>query len=315
MLYLSESDVRALLPMKEAIRLMRETFQALGRGEAQNQVRRRLGLAGGATLHSMAGACGRYFGTKVYSTHPAHGAWFLFLLYASETGRPLALFEANCLGQIRTGAVSGLATDLLARPEAQTLGVIGSGFQARSQVEAILAVRPIRCVKVWSRKPEGREAFAADCAQAFPVPVEAAASAEEAVRGSDIVVTATSSKAPVLEAGWVEAQAHVNAIGSNHPQRRELPPELLTRAELIAVDSLEAARTEAGDLLAGLDQWDLVYELGHLVDRPRTPGGISIFKSVGLGVEDVAAAGYIYERAVENWFGNRIPVFHSEAGS
>src|SRR5271163_5086036 len=164
MLYLSEEDVRELLPMPEAIGVMRSAFQALAQGRAINQPRRRLILDTGAMLHSMAGSYENYFGTKIYSTHPRYGAHFLFLLFDAQTGNPLAQMEANHLGQIRTGAAGGYATDLLANPEADSLGVIGSGFQARTQIEAIRAVRPIKTVRVWSRSEEKRRKFADECA-------------------------------------------------------------------------------------------------------------------------------------------------------
>src|ERR1039457_4971858 len=190
MLYLTESDVRQLLPMTDCIRLMRSTFESLRGGTAQNQSRRRLILKTGSVLHSLAGACGDYFGTKFYSTNPKHGAHFLFALYHSNTAEPLALMEANHLGQIRTGAASGYATDLLANPQASVLGVIGSGFQARTQVEAIRAVRPIREVRVWSRTPEKARRFAEEMG------ATASESAEAAVRGADIVATVITSKDP-----------------------------------------------------------------------------------------------------------------------
>src|SRR5438874_4353510 len=160
MLYLTEAEVRQLLPMQEAIRMMRLAFESLAKGEAQNQPRRRLILPTGSVLHSLAGAYGDYFGTKIYSTHPQHGAYFLFVLYDAKTANPLALMEANYLGQIRTGAASGYATDLMANPEARILGIIGSGFQARTQLEAMRTVRPVSEVRVWSRNPEKRRRFA-----------------------------------------------------------------------------------------------------------------------------------------------------------
>src|ERR1700730_4225134 len=163
MLHLTESDVRDLLPLTEAIRMMRLAFEALGASRAQNQPRRRLILSTGSVLHSMAGAFGNYFGTKIYSTNPRFGAHFLFSLYDARTGTPLAWMEANHLGQIRTGAASGYATDLLAHPDAETVGIIGSGFQARTQLEAIRAVRPIKTVRVWSRSEEKRRRFAEEC--------------------------------------------------------------------------------------------------------------------------------------------------------
>src|SRR5258708_535359 len=143
MRYFTETDVREMLPLKEAIRLTRQAFERLASGEAINQPRRRLVLPTRSVLHYMAAGDGKYYGAKIYATNPTHGAHFLFLLYASADARPLAIFEANYLGQIRTGAASALATQLLARSDADTLGIIGSGYQARSQFEGVLAVRPI----------------------------------------------------------------------------------------------------------------------------------------------------------------------------
>src|SRR5437764_14978314 len=163
MLYLAESDVRELLPIEKAIELVETGFRRLATGDALNQPRRRLFLPTGSTLHYMAGSDGSYFGAKIYSTHPKHGAHFVFLLYAAADAKPLAILEANYLGQIRTGAASGYATRLLAREDAATVGVIGSGFQARTQIEAMRAVRPIRRVKVWSRSEEKRLACAREC--------------------------------------------------------------------------------------------------------------------------------------------------------
>ena len=226
-LYLTEADVERLLPMGECIALVRAAFARLARGEAINHPRRRLILPTRSALHYMAGADGGYYGIKVYSTNPGHEAHFRFLLYRAADAALLAILEANSLGQIRTGAASGLATDLLARPDARTLAVIGSGFQARAQVEAMLAVRRFERVRVWSRSAEKRESFAADCARSFGTAVEAAATAEDAVRGADVLVTATSAGAPVVASEWVADGAHVNAMGSNQAKRREIPAELV----------------------------------------------------------------------------------------
>jgi alanine dehydrogenase len=290
MLYLSEEDVRELLPMREAIGRMRDAFQALAQGQAANQPRRRLILDTGATLHSMAGAYKKYFGTKFYSTHPKYGAHFYFVLYDAETARPLAWMEANHLGQIRTGAASGYATDFLSNPKADTLGVIGSGFQARTQVEAIRAVRPIKRVRVWSRNEEKRGKFAEE------VSAEAAGTAEEAVRGAQIVVTATNATEPVIENAWIAPGTMINAMGANRPASRELPSELVCRADLVVVDSLEQAKIESGDLIMA-DCWRNVRELQSL-ERHFDSDQITIFKSLGIGVEDVAAGAFVYERAL-----------------
>jgi len=290
MFYFTESDVQELLPIREAIRLMRLAFEALAQGRAINQPRRRLILESGSVLHSMAGAVGNYFGTKFYSSNPRYGAHFYFFLYDARTAQPLAQMEANYLGQIRTGAASGYATDLLANPQAKTLAIIGSGFQARTQLAAIHAVRPIQNVRVWSRNEEKRRKFAEECS------VTATDSAEEAVRGADIVVTATNSKDPVLESSWIGAGTLVNAMGSNVANRRELPIDLMERAGLVAVDSLEQARIEAGDLILA-ESWKNVVEL-QSVKAHYDPKGVTIFKSIGVGVEDVAAGAFIYERAL-----------------
>ena len=289
MLYLSEEDVRQFLSMREAIGLMRLAFEALAQGRAVNQPRRRLILDTGSMLHSMAGAYGNYFGTKFYSANPKYGAYFYFVLYDAQTAEPLAWMEANHLGQIRTGAASGYATDLLANPEAETLGVIGSGFQARTQVEAIRAVRPIQKVRVWSRNEEKRRRFAEE------VGAEPVATAEEAVRGAQIVVTATNSVEPVIADSWMAPGTMINAMGSNVAKRRELPGELLRRAAVVAVDSLEQAKLESGDLILS-DSWANVEELQNL-SRHFDSGRITIFKSLGIAVEDVAAGAFVYERA------------------
>jgi len=303
-LYLTESDVRRLLPMSECIALVRAAFARLARGEAINHPRRRLILPTRSALHYMAGADGAYYGIKAYSTNPGHEPHFRFLLYRAADAALLAIFEANWLGQIRTGAASGLATDLMARPDVRTLAVIGSGFQARAQVEAMLAVRRFQRVRVWSRSAEKREAFASDCARSFSVAVEAATAAEDAVRGADVLVTATSAGQPVVASEWVANGAHVNAMGSNQAKRREIPSELVDRAALIVVDSIEQSRIESGDLLLALseDDWKRVIELQDLVTGcPGRTGSdaLSIFKSNGLAIEDVVAAGYVYERALQ----------------
>jgi alanine dehydrogenase len=293
MLLITEDQVREHLPMREAVRLMRETFSALRSGKAINQPRRRMTLPTGSVLHSMAGAIGKYFGTKFYSANPKYGANFFFFLFDAETAKPLAQFDANHLGQIRTGAASGYATDVLASPKASTLAIIGSGFQAQTQLHAMREVRKFSDVRVWSRSQEKRERFASENG------VRATATAEEAVRGADVIVTATWAKDPVIESSWIGSGAQVNAMGSNQAQRRELPSDLIARADLIACDSIEVAKIESGDLLLAPVDWNdpRIVDLAQIEQRP--PGDpITIFKSNGLGVEDVAVAGYIYEKLI-----------------
>jgi len=312
-LYLTEDDVRQLLPMRKCIDLLRTAFTQLAAGEAINQPRRRLILPTRSALHYMAAADARYFGIKAYSTHPTYGAHFLFLLYGAEDAALLAVLEANQLGQIRTGAASGLATELLARPDCKSLALIGSGFQARTQLEAMLAVRPIESVRVWSRSPEKRAAFVADARRQFGTSVESPSSAEAAVGGADLLVTATGSADPVVEASWISAGTHINAMGSNQARRRELPAELVRRASLIVVDSREQSRMESGDLLlafGGEEDWAATAELGDVIAGKRgrsQPQEITLFKSNGIALEDVTAAGYMNGRGKKEGDGRFIP--------
>jgi ornithine cyclodeaminase/alanine dehydrogenase-like protein (mu-crystallin family) len=303
MLQISEQQVLDLLPMDECVQRMHECFAALGRGEAQNLTRRRLFVPTGTVMHQLAGAWGGYLGTKIYATNVKKGAmYFHVLLYDAETAEPLALIEANHLGQIRTGAASGAATALLAPNDVDKVALIGTGFQAWTQLEAVLTVRKPRHVSVFSRKIANRESFAAKASKAFGVEATAASSAEECVHDAQIVITATYAKDPVLESNWVEGGAHINASGSNQGNRREIPTDLVRRAALIAIDSLEQARTEAGDLLLAVPESEWgglpLMEFGKIAaasayTRPR---GITIFESLGLGVEDVAAAALVYEK-------------------
>jgi ornithine cyclodeaminase/alanine dehydrogenase-like protein (mu-crystallin family) len=297
MLYLTEADVLRYLPMRDCIGLMRAVFERLAAGEAINQPRRRLVLPTKSVLHYMAGSDGKYFGAKIYSTNPGHPPHFRVLLYRAEDAELLAIIEANHLGQIRTGAASGYATSVLARPDSRTLAIVGSGFQARAQLEAIRTAMPsIETVRVWSRSPAKRDAFARETG------VIAVDSAEAAVRGADIVVTSTSSADPVLEDAWIAPGAHINAMGSNQARRRELPGGLVRRADLIVADSVEQSRMEAGDLLLADVDWSKVVELKEIASgragRTR-PEAITIFKSNGLAVEDIIAAAWVYEQALK----------------
>ena len=289
----TEEQVLAGLPMPVAIECLRSAFAAHGRGEAQNQPRRRLMLPTGSVLHSMAASYGAYFGTKVYSTNVKHGAWFQFLLYDAETAEPLAQFEANHLGQIRTGAATGLAVDLLAPEQPLKVAIIGSGFQARTQVEAIRTIRKVEELRVWSRKAENRERFAAETGGT------AVDTAAEACAGADVIVTATFSKQPVIPADAVADHAIIAAVGVNMADRSEVPPELVRRARLVA-DDIEQAKIEGGDfILAGVD-WTGVEPLGQVVLQNRKAGEnrrLTVFKSVGLALEDLAVAAHLYESA------------------
>jgi ornithine cyclodeaminase/alanine dehydrogenase-like protein (mu-crystallin family) len=302
MLYLTESRVRELLPMDKAIELVEGGLRHWAAGQAVNQPRRRLQLGSSAMLHYMTAVDveAGYLGAKVYTTHPETAAHFYVILF-SAAGEPLAMIEANALGQIRTGAATGVATRHMARAEAEVVGLIGSGFQARTQLEAVCQVRPIREAWVYSRSERNRERFAAQMQGELGLAVRAVGSAEEAVRGADVVITATNARDPVLFGEWLEPGMHINAVGSNHARRRELDTAAVARAERIVADSVEQARMESGDLIAGLGDWGLVAELrdvvgGRVKGRDRDDQ-ITLFKSNGLALEDIAVAGWVYEQA------------------
>jgi ornithine cyclodeaminase/alanine dehydrogenase-like protein (mu-crystallin family) len=313
-LYLSEQDVLACLPMPKAVELIDNAFRELADGTTINHPRRRVILPTGSVLHYMAAGTPNYFGLKAYSVNAKTGAHFEVLLYRSSDGLPLATFEANYLGQIRTGAASGVATKYLAREDASVAAIIGSGFQAETQLEAVATVRELREVRVWSRKAERRAAFAERCAEKFHLSVKASATARECVEGADIVVTATSSRQPVIESAWISPGTHINAAGSNWAERRELPTELICdRGALITVDSVEVGKIESGDLLIpqrerGLASLPAVELCGIVAGKQAGRANadqITIFKSNGLAAEDIAVAGYIYEEALRRNLGQR----------
>jgi ornithine cyclodeaminase/alanine dehydrogenase-like protein (mu-crystallin family) len=312
-LYLTEQNVLDILSMPKAVELVDAAFRQLADGTAINHPRRRVILPTGSVLHYMAAGTPGYFGIKVYSTNPKSGAHFEVLLYRSEDGMPLATIEANHLGQIRTGAASGVATKYLAREASSVAAIIGSGFQAQTQLEAIASVRKLSEVRVWSRSAEKRAAFADRCAKKFNLNVRAVDTARQCVEEADIVTTATSSRQPVIESAWIAPGTHVNGSGSNWADRRELPADLIFgRAAIVAVDSVEVAKMESGDLLIPMhESGHQVFpgvELSEIVSGKR-PGRtnddqVTVFKSNGLAVEDIAVAGYLYEEAVRRGIGD-----------
>jgi ornithine cyclodeaminase/alanine dehydrogenase-like protein (mu-crystallin family) len=292
-LHLTEQNVLSTLTMPKAIELVEQAFRQLADGTAINHPRRRVVLPTGSVLHYMAAGTPNYFGTKVYSTNAKSGAHFEVLLFRSSDGIPLANIEANHLGQIRTGAASGVATKFLARKDAKVAAVIGSGFQAETQLEAIAQVRQLSEVRVWSRKPERRADFARRCAARFGLNVRATETARECVESADIVITMTSSREPVLESSWIAPGTHINAAGANWADRRELPVDLiLNRNALVTTDAADVAKLEAPP------EYSSAVELKEVVVSRTTRASanqITIFKSQGLAVEDIAVAGYIWE--------------------
>ncbi|MHB8540268.1 MAG: ornithine cyclodeaminase family protein [Candidatus Acidiferrales bacterium] len=323
-LLLREADVQSLLTMALAIEAVEDAFRWLTDGSAQFHSRQRLHLPGNSYLHYMAAAdgAGGYMGMKIY-TSGREGLRFLVPLFRAKTGELLALIEANYLGQIRTGAASGVATKLLARADARNVGIIGTGFQARTQLEAVAAVREIERIRAFGRDMERRERFAREMSKKLGVPVEATASAEEAVRDADIVITSTTASKPVLEGRWLRTGMHINAIGANFPEKAELDAEAVNRADVIFADSREQSKLEAGDLIQAFEgdysRWNDVKELSDLI-AGRVAGRasreeITLFKSNGIAIEDVVTAGRIYELALQRGIGSSVELWESKSAN
>src|SRR3989454_168550 len=313
-LLLREEDVARVLEMDGFIAGVKGPFGLLG-GKREITRPRRRSTTAGTTLHVMSAAIPPFhvMGLKAYTS--ARGATrFIGMLYNTETSELLARIEANRLGQMRTGAASAVATKHMARPDAGSVGIIGTGWQARSQVVAISRVRPVALVKCHSRNAQHRDEFAEEMVQelaAEVVPVETAA---DAVDGVDIVVTATTAQDPVLRGEWLRPGVHINAIGSNWADKRELDAEAVRRSDRVAVDDLEQARQECGDLIAAVDAgalaWERVAELAQVVNGTVqgrvSPREITLFESQGIALEDVATMKLAYETALAMGVGEQL---------
>ncbi len=316
-LLLTEADVRSLFTMEMALEAVEEGFRGLADGTAVNLPRRRIMMPNGV-FHLMASVVGarQALGVKAYATFGGR-VDFLIPLYDSETGRMQALIEADWLGRARTGAASGVASRHMARPDARTMGLFGTGGQARTQLLAVCAVRPLERVHVYSRDPQKRAAFVTEMqpqVTARLVPVD---DPRAAVEGMDIITTMTSAAQPVFDGQWLGPGTHINAAGSNHLRRRELDGRAVQRCERIAADSVEQARLEAGDLAGavaeGLLAWEAVLEFADIAGGRQpgraSPDEITLFESQGISVWDIAAAARVYELARERNMGQPIPLF------
>ena len=314
-IYLTEADVGRLVTVKDAIATLEALFATWGQPSTSNLPRQRARLAGGAfnLMGAAYGAKGVH-GLKAYAG--VKGAQFHTLLYSSLDGKLKAMIEADLLGQMRTGAASGVATKLLANAHAHTLAVIGTGKQSRAQIAAVCAVRPITRVKVFSRTAEHREAYARSVEKELGVEVLPASSAQACVAEADVVVTITKSAAPVCRAQWLAEGVHVNVAGANSDDRREVDGETVLRAAVKATDHVEQAKVEAGEfrelVATGKLAWSAIRELGEFITGKATgrtsPSDLTLFKSLGIALEDVAFAELVYQRALAAGVGRPIPI-------
>lgn len=310
----SQSEVPRFLPMAECIGVMEEALASLARGEASLPLRSVLRLPERSGLLGLMPAAlpeSNVLGVKVITVFPGNEGTELdthqgaVLLFEAGRGRLLAILDATSITAIRTAAVSGVATRLLAREDAESLTLVGSGVQARTHLEAMLLVRRLRRVRVASRDFARAARFAESESRRHGMTIEPVASIEEAVRGADIICTLTSSRAPVVRGEWIEPGAHVNAVGSSVPFARELDTAAVVRSRLF-VDRRESALSEAGDFLipkseGAIADDHILGEIGEVLTGKlagrRTRGDVTLFKSLGLAIEDVAAARHIHERA------------------
>jgi ornithine cyclodeaminase/alanine dehydrogenase-like protein (mu-crystallin family) len=313
---LRESDVDKLANIEMALDAVEEAFMLQGDKKADNAPRRRCRLSNGL-LHVMSASLPTlgYAGLKSYTSVDSETR-FHVVLYGAEKGQLLAILEADLLGRLRTGAASGIATKFMARKNSSTLGILGTGSQARSQLAGICAVRPIKNIVAYGRNRANLESFCSEMSGALGIKVEAASAPEQAVRNMDIVVTATNSKTPVFSGEWLAPGTHINAIGANHVSRCEIDAETVRRAACVVVDSAEQSLLESGDLAQAAEAeafyWEDARELG-LVVIGEYPGReddseITLFKSNGIALEDIAIAGRIYQAALKAGVGTEIPL-------
>jgi alanine dehydrogenase len=319
-LIFNRKNVRELLPMAECMDVMADALAALARGEAIQPLRPVMWLpertAALAVMHSYLDGP-KAVGLKAITVFPGnHGTIYdshqgVVLLFEAEHGRVQAIADASSITEIRTAAVSGTATRLLARESAAELAILGSGSQARAHLEAMLIARRIRRTRVWSRSPESARRFAEQESRARGIPVQAVDSVEEAVAGAEIICTTTASSEPVLKGKWLAEGAHINAVGACIASARELDSAAVVRSSLF-VDRRESVLKESGDFLfpreeGSIDENHIRGEIGEVLTG-QVPGRISLreitlFKSLGLAIEDLAAANHIFRKGLERGVG------------
>jgi ornithine cyclodeaminase/alanine dehydrogenase-like protein (mu-crystallin family) len=320
-LILTHAEVEELLPVSECIPIMAESLADLARGKVYQPLRMVITPPGAdgdmALMPSYRSGERAAYGVKTVCFFPGNPAKGLdahqgsVMLFSGETGELAALMNASAITAIRTAAVSGVATRLLAREDASDLAIIGSGVQARAHIEAMACVRPIKRARVASLRVENARKFADDLGRRYSFPIEPVESVESAVRGADLIVTATTAAEPIVMLEWISPGAHLNVVGSSIPTTREVDSVTMAGASLF-VDRRESTINEGGDYLFALREGaigpdHIKGEIGELLigaKRGRTsPEEITLFKSLGLAVEDMASADYLYRKATRTGAG------------
>ena len=313
--WISESDVVSMMDMGEAITALETGLLAEARGDAQNMVKTHVEWGDGSTLHAIGAVFPRagYAGTKTWP-HTKNGATPFLILFDSDSGALKAIIEAFALGQMRTAAASGVATRWLASAEAHEFAVIGTGKQAITQVAAVLAVRPIHRIRVFSPNAERRNQFVTLIKEEFGVEVVEAQSVRDAVRGASIITLITRATEPILSADIVERGAHINSLGAIVPSRAEVSSDVLARSTQIVTDSIPQAQKLSRELIEffgpSTANWDPVRSLASVVASrcARTASDdLTLFKALGVGVSDLSLGIALYNRALALGLGYRIP--------
>ena len=306
-LWITDADVRRLLSVPETVPVVEAVLRQQAAGAATNMPRGHTIAGPGLMLAHMTAALHEQgvFGFKTYSIVVGKYQFFV-LLYSVETGDLLAVFEASSLGRLRTGAASGVSAKYMAREDSAEVGILGTGFQAGAQLDAICSVRPIERVRVYSRNPENRNSFARRMTETLGIEVQAVDGPREAVESADILVTITNSPTPVFDGDWLKSGTHICAVGGANEYVTELDDATIRRADFIAVDSIAQAKVECGELLMptsrGLLLWEQVSEFWQVVGGVkagrRNAEDITLFKSLGMAMWDIAAAKVVYDRFI-----------------
>jgi alanine dehydrogenase len=305
-LWISESDVLSLMNIKDAVAALKNGLLLEACGQAVNMVKTHVSWGKGSTLHAIGAVFSDagFAGTKTWA-HAAAGAKPLLILFDSNTGALLAVIEAFALGQFRTGAISGLATEQFASLDASEFAIIGTGKQAMMQVRAVLSVRDISKIHVFGRNKERRDQFVARVQKEFGVETISENSIEDAVKNVPIITVVTRATEPILHASMIAPDTHINAVGAIVPGRYELANDVIDRADIVVLDSISQARELSSELIGlyGEDEarWGGVRSLSAVIesgDKPLRNSGITIFKSLGMGISDLSLGIDIYQKAV-----------------
>lgn len=324
LLWITEQDVVQLMDLKEAIASLESALMEEARGEAVNMTKTLLQFQNmdkgtgfpisGGNLHAIGGKLGSITGTKTWA-HTEGGTCPLLLLWGAEDGQLIAIIEAFALGNMRTGGISGVAANWMAKPEAKVMAIAGTGKQALSQVGTMLAVRPIERLQVFSPKAESRAAFVTKAKEEFAasgLDVVGCASIEAACKGAQIVTLVTRASQPFLSADMLEPGTHLNAVGAIAPDREEFAQSVFERATLLAVDNLAGVQKLSREFMTRFEakSWDEVMPLSKLIaagKRRRSTDDISIFKAMGMGISDLALGVELVKRARAQGVGRVIP--------